>query len=112
MLCLVSFDEFQKPDTASLVVRAGPNGGDFRVVEIKEPGWWTLGMSFSPDGEIHYYAHAGVEPLTAKDYITTQNPYGLRCEQLSTFFFDVLNGDNGNWSTPWIVDDVFVYTLR
>ncbi len=98
-----------KPDTASLVVRAGPNGGDYQAVQINEPGWWTLGMSFTPDGQIHYFAHAGVEKLTAKDRIASQYPYGMKCEQFSTFFFDVLNADNGNWSTPWIVDDAFVY---
>ena len=105
-------DGAKRPDSASLVVRAGPNGGDYQALQIKEPGWWTLGMSFTPDGQIHYFAHAGVEPLTAKDHIASQFPYGMKCEQFSTFFFDVLNGDNGNWSTPWIVDDCFVYTEK
>src|SRR5215471_415571 len=59
-------DGDKKPDSAALVVRAGPNGGDYQAVQIKEPGWWTLGMSFTPDGQIHYFAHAGVENLTAK----------------------------------------------
>jgi hypothetical protein len=104
-------DGDKKPDTCSLMVRAGQNGSDFRALEIKEPGWWTLGMSFTPDGQIHYYAHAGVEPLTEKDLIASQTPYGMRCEHFKCFFFDVLNGDNGNWSTPWVVDDCFVYTL-
>ncbi|HTQ39646.1 MAG TPA: hypothetical protein VMJ32_11500 [Pirellulales bacterium] len=99
-------------DYCSIMVRAGQNGGDFRALDIKEPGWWTVGMSFTPDGQVHYYAHAGVAPLSVQDHIASETPYGMRCEHLKCFFFDVLNGDNGNWSTPWIVDDCFVYTLQ
>jgi hypothetical protein len=99
-------------DFASINLRAGPNGGDFRAVDIKEPGWWTLGMSVTPDGQIHYYAHSGVAPLTEKDHLSSQFPYGYKAEQMITFFFDVLNGDNGQWSTPWIIDDAFVYVQR
>jgi hypothetical protein len=109
LIMFIPGDGDNKPDSAALVVRAGPNGGDYQAVPIKEPGWWTLGLSFTPDGQIHYFAHAGVEKLTAKDRIASQFPYGMKAEQFSTFFFDVLNRDNGNWSTPWIVDDCFVY---
>lgn len=101
-----------KQDSATLLIRAGRSGADLRALEIKEPGWWTLGMSFTRDGQVHYFAHAGVEDLTMQDHLTSQFPYGYRCEQFNTFFFDVLSGDNGNWSTPWIVDDAFVYARR
>jgi hypothetical protein len=99
-------------DYCTLRVRAAQNGGDYNAVDIKEPGWWTLGMSFTPDGQVHYFAHAGVAPLSVQDHIATENPYGMRCEHLKCFFYDVLNGDNGNWSTPWVVDDSYVYTLH
>jgi hypothetical protein len=67
-------------------------------------------MSFTPDGMVHYYARPGVEDLTAEDYITSQFPYGYRCERFRTFFYNVVNGDNGRtWSTAWIVDDPKVY---
>ena len=67
-------------------------------------------MSFTPDGMVHYYARPGVEELTAEDYITSQFPYGYRCERFRTFFYNVVNGDNGKtWSTTWIVDDPKVY---
>jgi hypothetical protein len=105
-------DGGKTPDTATLVLRANRNGGDYDSLQIKQPGWWTLGMSFTPDGQVHYYAHAGVEPLTEKDRLASEYPYGCTCEQVETFFFDVLNGDNGNWSTPWVVDDSFVYWNR
>ena len=102
----------KEKDSAAFSLRAGPNGGDFMGPKITELGWWTLGMSFTPDGRVHYYAHPGVEDLTSKDYIASQYPYSYRCEQLETFFFNVVSGDNGNWSTPWIVDDAELYLAR
>jgi hypothetical protein len=69
-------------------------------------------MSFSPDGQVHYYAHSGVENLTAKDHISSQVPYSLRGERLDAFFFNVVNADNGTWSTSWIIDDPALYVLR
>ena len=47
--------------------------------------------------------------LTAADHVTSQSPYGLRCEQFDTVFFNVVSGDNGNWSTSWIIDDPAIY---
>ena len=100
-----------KPDNyAYFRVRANRNGGDFRGPQITVTGWWTLGMSFSPDGMVHYYAKPGVEDLTQADYLTSQYPYGYRCERFRSFFYNVVNGDNGlDWSTPWIVDDPKVF---
>ena len=111
------FIQFNKSDartspSATLVLRAGPSGHDFAGPRISSPGWWTLGMSFTPDGQVHYYAHPGVEDLTAQDHISSQNPYGFRCERMDAFFFNIVSGDNGNWSTPWIIDDPALYTVR
>jgi hypothetical protein len=66
-------------------------------------------MSFTPDGAVHYFARPGVDDLTASDRITSQYPYGYRAEHLDTFFFNVCSGDNGKWSTPWIIDDAALY---
>ncbi len=97
-------------DSVHFRIRADRNGGDFRGPELQTLGWWTLGMSFTPDGMVHYYARPGVEDLTAEDYLASQFPYGYRCERFRTFFFNTVNGDNGrNWSTPVIVDDCKVY---
>jgi hypothetical protein len=112
------FIHFNKADaknpenSATLILRAGPQGNDFFGPKIKETGWWTLGMSFSSDGQVHYYAHPGVENLTAKDHISSQVPYSLRGERLDAFFFNVVNADNGTWSTSWIIDDPALYVLR
>ena len=70
-------------------------------------------MSFTPDGQVHYYARPGVENLTEEDYITSKFPYSFRCERFRTFFFNVCNRDDGHtWSTPWIVDDPVVYFVQ
>jgi hypothetical protein len=105
-------DGKDRDDSAALIIRGGPLGHDFNGPKIKEPGWWTLGMSFSPDGQVHYYAHAGVDDLTSADHISSQFPYGLQAQSLDTFFFNVVSGDNGQWSTPWIIDDPALFFAR
>lgn len=102
-------DGDKKPDSAVLVVRGGPSGHDFRGPKIEQTGWWTLGMSFTPDGAVHYFARPGVEDLEAGDRISSQFPYSFRCEHLDTFFFNVCSGDDGHWSTPWVIDDAALY---
>ena len=61
--------------------------------EIPVTGWWTLGLSFTPDGLVHYFARQGTEELSREDYIATAMPYGYRCEELRSFFYNVVNGD-------------------
>jgi hypothetical protein len=96
-----------------LVIRARESGQDYMKVPVKGPGWWTLGMSFTPDGRIHYYAHAGVEDLTEKDHLASHHPYNFRCTQFKMVFFDVFNENDGqNWSTGWVIDDPAVYIAR
>lgn len=100
-------DGQNKEDSAILLIRADENGQDILGPRITESGcWWTLGMSFTPDGYVHYYASPGVDPLTEKDHVATTKPYGHGVDHVNTFFFNVVNIDNGRtWSTPWIVDD-------
>ena len=100
-------------DSAHLRFRANQWGSDFKALELTQTGWWTLGLSFTPDGQVHYYAKPGVEELTEKDHITSQYPYGHRCRRFKTFFFNVCNGDDGKtWSTAWIIDDPSLYYIR
>ena len=97
-------------DYAYFRVRSDRRGGDFKGPQITVTGWWTLGMSFSSDGAVHYYAKPGVEDLNEADYISSQFPYGYRCERFRSFFYNVVNGDNGrDWTTPFIVDDPKVF---
>ena len=103
-------DAQNKEDSARFLIRADEMGHDVWGPGIKQTGWWTLGMSFSPDGKVHYFIKPGVEDLTAKDFIATHLPYGYRAERFDTFFYDVLNMDDGkSWSTEWIVDDPGLY---
>ncbi len=113
------FIEFQSKtdgsehDYAYWRLRADQNGNDFRSKQITTTGWWTIGVSHTPDGMVHYYASPGVDDLTAEDHLASHYPYGYRAEYFKTFFFNVCNGDDGKtWSTPWVVDDPTLYVLR
>ncbi len=100
----------QNQDSAFFTIRGNGRGADIRGPEITKTGWWTIGMSCSPDGQVHYYASPGVDDLTAEDYIMSQFPYGYRAERFRTMFFNVCNRDDGRtWSTPWIIDDPSIY---
>ena len=69
-------------------------------------------MSFTPDGQVHYYAHPGVDDLTEADHMYSSFPYGTRCMYFDNFFVNVANWDNGkNWSTPWVIDDPAFYVI-
>jgi hypothetical protein len=103
-------DRGRQYDTAYWRIRGNQRGMDFRGPQITETGWWTLGISVTPDGQVHYYIRKGVEDLTADDYVTSQFPYGYRAERFKTFFYDVCSGDDGRTpSTGWIIDDSDVY---
>jgi hypothetical protein len=108
-----SHDGKFKEDGAFIRVRSGRNGGEIRGPKIEQLGWWTLGLSFSPDGVVHYFASPGVDDLTAEDHITSQYPYAYRTEWLKTFFFNVCTHDDGKtWSTPWVIDDPKVFFMK
>jgi hypothetical protein len=100
-------------DYAFFRLRADRSGRDVPGGQITTTGWWTLGISLTPDGAVHYYARAGVENLSADDHLASEFPYGYRAEGFKTFFFNICNGDDGqSWSTPWVIDDPGVYLLR
>ncbi len=97
-------------DFAKLTIRANNRGGDIRSFDIEEHGWWTLGMSFTENGEIHYYASPGVDDLTEDDFLMSNFAYGYRCLTFNNFFFNVANWDNGkSWSTKWVIDDPKIF---
>jgi hypothetical protein len=101
-----------KVDGAYIAVRGDRMGRDFHAKEIDQFGWWTFGMSFSPDGMVHYYASPGVDPLTAADHLTSQYPYSFTARQFRTYFFDVCNRNDGRtWSTPFVIDDAKLYVV-
>lgn len=91
-------------------MKAGDNGEVIRGPQIKTTGWWTMGMSVTPDGRVHYFAKPGVEDLTADDLIASAYPFGYRAQRFRTYFFNVCNGDDGkNWSTHFIIDDTKMF---
>lgn len=103
-------DRNQQHDTAYWRIRGNNRGAEIRGPNIDITGWWTLGMSVTPDGMVHYYISKGVDDLTEEDYVTSQFPYGYRAEKFKTFFFNVCNRDDGRTkSTDWIIDDPVMY---
>ncbi len=99
-------------DSIYFIIR-GRENGDFRGPTLSQTGWWTLGISHTPDGRVHYYARAGVEDLTQADRIASHYPYNFRVQRLDGVFFDVFNRYDGRtMSTPWIIDDPAVYVVR
>lgn len=105
-----SSDPEYDTDSARFRLRAASDGSDFYAGPVVETtGWWTLGMAFSEDGAIHYYVSEGVDDLTAADRVASTNPYTLICDEFDTFYFNVVNlNDGSTWSTPWIIDDAFL----
>ncbi len=102
-----------KEDSAYFIIRADERGYDYTGPQIKQTGWWTLGMSFTPDGRIHYYARPGAGNLTAADHIASHNYHDYTCTRFNTYFFDVCSANDGRtWSTPWIIDDTALYFTR
>ncbi len=102
-------------DSAFLTYRGANRCRDIRskVIPVEQFGWWTMGLSVTPEGMVHYYAKPGVEDLTAADYITSQFPYGFSAQRLRTFFFDVCNRNDGkSWSTPFVIDDPAFYLVN
>jgi len=99
-------------DHAYWVIR-GHQYGDFRGPKITQTGWWTIGMSFSPDGRCHYFVSPGVDDLKPEDRIASHYPYDFKIEQLNGLFFNVFNRDDGkSWSTSWVVDEPAIYIGR
>lgn len=104
-----SHDGRYKEDEAVLLIRGNNLGHEVKSLTLS-PGWWTLGMSVTGDGRVHYYGHQGIENLTAKDHLYSSYPYGYQAEYFATHFFNVCNQNDGaTWSTPFIIDDPAIY---
>jgi hypothetical protein len=91
-------------------VRADAYGRDIPEKIFPAGSWITLGMSCTEDGRCHFYAREGIEDLTAEDNIGSYWCYGYRARNFQTFFYNVINIDDGrSVSTPWIIDDAFLF---
>lgn len=104
-----SHDGRYKEDEAVLLIRGNNLGHEVKSLKLT-PGWWTLGMSVTGDGQVHFYGHQGVANLTAKDHLYSSFPYSYRAEYFATHFFNSCNMNDGQtWSTPIIIDDPAIY---
>lgn len=94
-------------------MKATARGTQIRGPVSAKTGWWTMGMSVSPDGKVNYFAKPGIEDLTEKDQIGSDYPFGKRAIVLRNFFFNVCNGDNGrSWSGQFVIDDPTLFVAR
>jgi hypothetical protein len=92
------------------VVRADEIGQDLQSIKLEPASWCTLGMSMLPDGSVQFYGKPGIEDLTEKDLLGAYFCYNWRAVNFSTFFYNVINMDDGRtWGTPWTVDNAFLY---
>lgn len=99
-----------KENSAQFLIRANELGQDVSGPRITKTGWYTLGMSYGPNGQVNYYIRQGTGDLTTKDHVASFFPYGNKAERFESFFFDLVNMDDGHsWSTPWIVDNAYLY---
>lgn len=93
-----------------LWVRGDGNGRDLPGPIFQPEEWITLGMTCSPDGQVHFFARKGVEPLEPTDCLGSFWPYSYRAHSFQTFFYNIINQDDGrSVSTPWVVDDAMLY---
>lgn len=101
-------------DFAMLILRGNEMGQDYNVRKITEGGcWWTLGMSFTPDGRVHFFASEGIDDLTSADHLGSHWCYGIRAQTMFDVFFDVWNRVDGkSVSTAWIIDDPQVFVAN
>lgn len=99
-------------DEAVLLIRGNNLGHEVRSRPM-QPGWWTLGMSVTSDGRVHFYGKPGVADLTAADHLYSSFPYGYSAEYFATHFYNSCNRNDGRtWSTPFVIDDPAVFALR
>lgn len=104
-----STDPRYAEDEAVLLIRGNNSGHEVRSTKLT-PGWWTMGMSATPDGRVHYYARQGVENLRPQDHLYSSYPYSYKAEMFATQFFNSVNMYDGRtWSTPFIIDDPAVF---
>lgn len=100
----------QRTHAVRLWVRADQLGRDMPSLTFEPETWFTMGMSCTPDGRCHFYAKKGLEDLTAADNIGSYWCYNYRAHSFQTFFYDVINQDDGrSVGTPWIIDDAMLY---
>ena len=87
-------------------IRADNGGRDMPSLTFEPETWITMGISHTPDGAVHFFLRPGIDDLTKEDCVGSYWCYGYRAHTFQTFFFNVINMDDGrSVSTPWIVDD-------
>jgi len=91
-------------------IRADNGGRDMPSLTFAPETWITMGISHTPDGVVHFFLREGIDDLAKEDCVGSYWCYGYRAHTFQTFFFNVINMDDGrSISTPWVVDDAYLY---
>jgi hypothetical protein len=91
-------------------IRADNGGRDMPSHTFLPETWITMGISHTPDGAVHFFLRDGIDELAKEDCVGSYWCYGYRASWFQTFFFNVINQDDGrSVSTPWIVDDAYLF---
>lgn len=101
------------PFMIDMWMKATADGRAMRGPRSTQTGWWTLGMSVTPDGKCHFYGKPGTDDLTQEDHLGSSFPFGNQAVLFRNFFFNVCNGDNGQtWSSQFVIDDPTMYVAK
>lgn len=101
--------------TVTLIGRANEQNQDFPLSLAinydtslsSRNGWMTVGLSFTNDGRMHYYAGIGAGNLAEANLLNSRFPGNQPVKQLEYFFSSTVNTDNGStWSPEFHLDDV------
>jgi hypothetical protein len=91
-------------------IRADNGGRDVPSLAFEPETWITMGISHTPDGAVHFFLRPDLADFTRDDCVGSYWCYGYRAHTFQTFFYNVINMDDGrSVSTPWVVDDAFLY---
>jgi hypothetical protein len=91
-------------------IRADQHGRDMPSLTFEPETWITMGLSHTPDGQVHFFLRSGIDDLAKEDCVGSYWCYGYRAHSFQTFFFNVINMDDGrSVSSPWIIDDAMLY---
>lgn len=104
--------------TVTLIARANQFNQDYNLsapisydtLLASRNGWMTVGLSFTPDGMMHYYAALGAGNLGSANLMDSRFPGNQPVKQLEYFFSSTVNTDNGTtWGPQFHLDDALVF---
>lgn len=86
---------------------------------IKQPGWWTIAITFDENGVCYYYARPGVDALSEENKIFDDIQFNIKSGKKALLMDHVNAGlislgyqKEGNISPRFVIDDYEVWTVK